>query len=161
MRPEFWSDPVMGRLPYPCRLFYIGLWNVADDGGYMDWDPEGIGAVLLPYEAPAKRVRLIGDWAEQLVTARRLVILDCGCAVVPTLPKHQRITGKQSFAVRERHDRGHGKQSPLTDKQSLLSDSPGTLGNGRERNGTERNVGDGPFQVIDGRLTDTSKGRAA
>lgn len=151
----------MGRLPYPCRLFYIGLWNVADDAGYMEWDQEAIGAVLLPYEQPGRRVRLIGDWAEQLVKAQRLVVLDCGCAVVPTLPRHQRITGKQSFAVRDRHDRQHGKHSVLTDKQSPLTDSPGTLGNGRERNGTVGNGSDGPFQIIDGRMVDTTKTRSA
>lgn len=151
----------MGRLPYPCRLFYIGLWNVADDAGFLDWDPEAVGAVLLPYENPGRRLKLITDWAAGLIEARRLVVLDCGCGVIPTLAKHQRITGKQSFAVRDRHERSHGKQSPLTGKQSPLSDSPGTLGNGRERNGTERVASDGPFQVIDGRMVDTSKGRVA
>lgn len=151
----------MGRLPYPCRLFYIGLWNVADDAGFMDWDPDAIGAVLLPYENPAKRVRLIAEWAKHLLDAHRLVVLDCGCGVVPTLMRHQRITGKQSFAVRDRHDRQHGKQSVLTDKQSPLSDSPVTVSNGRERNGTVGNGSDGPFQVIDGRLTDTTKRSAA
>jgi len=66
-----------------------------------------------------------------LVEAGRLIIHPCGCAVIPTLPKHQRVTGKQSFSALE----AHGKHKVLTGKQSMLSDSPVT-----ERNVKERNV---------------------
>ncbi len=31
--PEFWSDEEIGQWSFPARLFYIGLWNFADDSG--------------------------------------------------------------------------------------------------------------------------------
>jgi hypothetical protein len=29
----FWEDEKVAKLPMPCRLFYIGTWNFADDQG--------------------------------------------------------------------------------------------------------------------------------
>jgi hypothetical protein len=131
VRPEFWTDEVIAALPIPARFFYIGLWNVADDAGWMEWRVSRIGAVLFPYEPTRRRERDIGTWSAMLVEAGRLIVHPCGCAVIPTLPKHQRVTGKQSFSALE----AHGKHQVLTDKQSPLSDSPVT-----ERNVKERNV---------------------
>lgn len=132
IRPEFWTDEVMAALSPAVRLFYIGLWNIADDAGWLDWRVSRIGAVLFPYESARKRERDIHAWAEALVTAGRLRLHDdCGCAEIPTLPKHQRVTGKQSFVALE----AHNKHKVRIGKQSPLSDSPV-----RERNGMERNV---------------------
>ena len=125
VRPEFWTDETMAGLPPAVRLFYIGLWNIADDAGWIEWREPRIGAVLFPYESSKRRHRDIRTWTDALVEAGRLVLYNCGCAHVPTLSKHQRITGKQSFAVMEIHS----KHKPLTGKQSSLSDSPVTLGN--------------------------------
>lgn len=129
MRPEFWTDPTMAALSPAVRLLYIGLWNVADDAGWLTWSPSQIGAVLFPYEPTKRRERDIALWAERLTASGRLVLHECGCAQIPTLPKHQRVTGKQSYAAHE----AHVKHSLLTDKQSPLSGSPVTLGNGTER----------------------------
>lgn len=132
MRPEFFSDETLAGLPDAARLFYIGLWLVADDGGWMEWRPSRIGALLYPYESAKRREANIAAWSERLVDKGRLLIYDCGCAAIPTLPRHQRISGKQSFAVREMH---RGKHEPLTDKPRLLTDSPVTVGNGTVGNG--------------------------
>lgn len=137
MRPEFWQDDVMATLPDPARLFYIGLWNVADDGGWMHWTPAKIGALLYPYRSVATRGRQIETWAVELARAGRLVVYDCGCANIPTLPKHQRISGVQSFTVKEVHDKDHSGARPThvprSDKRSPLSHSPVRERNGRER----------------------------
>ena len=131
VRPEFWTDEVMASLPPAVRLFYIGLWNVADDAGWIAWRVPHIGAVLFPYDSARRRERLIAEWSEGLVAAGRLSIHDCGCAQVPTLSRHQRVSGKQSFTALE----AHKQHSVRSGKQSPLSDSPVT-----ERNGKERNV---------------------
>ncbi len=34
IKPEFWEDEKIGKLPIPCRLF-IGCWNFADDFGVI------------------------------------------------------------------------------------------------------------------------------
>ena len=131
VRPEFWTDETMAALPAPVRLFYIGLWNIADDAGWIEWRPSRIGAVLFPYETPRRRERDIDTWSARLVEAGRLRLYPCGCGDIPTLSKHQRVTGKQSFVTFDVHK----THRVLSGKQSPLSDSPVTLGNVTERNG--------------------------
>lgn len=128
VRPEFWSDPTLAPLPDGARLFYVGLWNVADDAGWLDWNVPQLGALLYPYRDREVREQDIADWSEALTGCGRLRLLACGCGHVPTLSKHQRVTGKQSFTLRDKHFMLHGKRSPL-------SGSPVT-----ERNVEERNV---------------------
>jgi hypothetical protein len=120
----------MAALSPAVRLFYIGLWNIADDAGWIEWRVPRIGAVLFPYESVKRRSRDIEAWSLALVESGRLVIWPCGCAQVPTLSRHQRVTGKQSYTVMD----SHKKHQALMAKQSSLTDSPVTLGNGTERN---------------------------
>ncbi len=129
MRPEFWSDETMAGLAPSVRLFYIGLWNIADDAGWIEWRVPRIGAVLFPYESVKRRSRDIEVWAASLIDAGRLILHSCGCAQVPTLSRHQRVTGKQSFTVMDVHK----QHQVLIGKRSLLTDSPVTVGNGTER----------------------------
>ena len=135
VKPEFWSDSDMASLAYPVRLIYIGLWCVADDAGYIDWRPERIAHDLLGYESTKVRERHLTEWASVLVETGHLQMFECGCALIPTLAKHQRDTGKQNFRYRD----AHGKHLLLIGKQSIAP----------ERNGyvTERNV-DGTVEPI-------------
>lgn len=156
IKPAFWTDSTLAAVSYPARLFYIGLWNVADDSGWIEWSPPAIGATLFPYETPRRREKLMATWTASLVEVGRLTVLECGCACVPTMPRHQRITGKQSFFARERHERQHVKRSPLTDKQSLLSDSPGSgsgSGSGTERKDNAQGAGVFDFTAFKNRET--------
>ncbi len=132
VRPEFWTDETLAALPDGARLFYIGLWNVADDAGWFEWRPARLGALLYPYRTAKRREADIAAWSELLVGDGRIRMEECGCAWIPTLPRHQRMTGKQSFISRDAH---LSKHSSLSGKRSPLSDSPVT-----ERNVTERNV---------------------
>lgn len=113
MRPEFWSDEIVAAMPDGARLFYIGLWNVADDAGWLEWRPSRIGALLYPYETAKRRETNIAAWSLRLVGKGRLVLHECGAhALIPTLPKHQRIAGKQSFVVRDAHA-AEGDEEPV------------------------------------------------
>jgi len=135
IRPEFWTDETMAGLSHATRLFYIGLWNVADDAGWMEWRPQRIGAVLFPYVPPTRRERDIGTWATALQEAGRLVIHPCGCAQVPTLSKHQRVAGKQSFTALDAH-KAHAKKAAVAIRgYQSLSDSPVEERRVEERNG--------------------------
>ena len=142
IKPEFWSDSEMAALPYPVRLIYIGLWCVADDAGYIEWRPDRIAHDLLGYESTKTRERHLVEWAEELVRTGHLQILGCGCALIPTLQKHQRISGKQNFRYRE----AHGKHLPLTGKRPIAPEVEvevernGTVGNGSAR-GSEETTG--------------------
>lgn len=143
VRPELWSDEKVGPLADNVTLFYIGLWNLSDDAGWLVWVPAQAGALLYPYKAKGKREREIVKWLAALEKAERVRIYACGCVEIPTLPAHQRVSGVQSTKVRDAHTQHPNvllsdKQEPLTDpdKQSPLSDSPVEEGRGRERRGT-------------------------
>ena len=130
MRPEFWTDETIAGLPDAARLFYIGLWGVADDAGWLEWQPRRIGALLYPYRTAHRRETDIKTWSAQLTELGRLRLLECGCGHIPTLARHQRITGRQAFTYKDRH---FSKHSPLINKQSVLIDSPVTERNVEER----------------------------
>jgi hypothetical protein len=130
LRPEFFTDPVTGHLPPAVQVTYIGLWCVADDAGWLDWDVPQIGALLYPYKSVRAREAVIAKAAVALVEVGRLRVLECGCARIPTLSAHQRIGGNKSFAGREKHER-HEVQTRMDMYARNV-----TVGNGRERDGT-------------------------
>lgn len=140
VKPEFWTDPVTARLTDAARLFYIGLWNLADDDGFLVWDQESIGATLFPYETPRRRVTRINRSGGELVEAERLVVYACGHAEVPTLKVHQRLSGPTKRVQTE--SRKHASRqcphipAPPRGSSHLPATEQGT-GN-RERNGTEQ-----------------------
>jgi hypothetical protein len=103
VRPDFWQDDTLGHLSDAVRLFYIGLWCVADDAGWLEWKPSQLGAALYPYRSSHRRVREIEAWGDVLVQAGRVVRHPCGCAYIPTLTKHQRAGGNPSYQYREKH----------------------------------------------------------
>lgn len=112
VRPEFFTDRVMGSLTTDVRLTYIGLWCVADDAGWMTWDVDQIAAQLYPYESIHSRTRRVEKAREALTSAGRLVVHECGCAVVLHLAEHQKIGGNKSFTAVEKHESIHVRTSP-------------------------------------------------
>jgi hypothetical protein len=103
IRPEFFSDPIVGRLSPDTRLTYIGLWCIADDAGYLPWDVSHLAAIVYPYESVLVRERRMTKSAEALVDAGRVTVYPCGCALIPRLEDHQKIGGNKSFQYRDRH----------------------------------------------------------
>jgi hypothetical protein len=147
VRTEFWSDEVVGPLPDAVKLFYIGLWQVADDAGWLTWAPAQIGAILYPYRSAKRRESDIEAWAGALERVHRLRRLDCGCAEIPTLSRHQRVSGVQSFKARDTHRNHSDTQSPLSDTQSPLSDSPVEGGNVEGGIGKGGGIAPDPFDA--------------
>lgn len=121
----------MADLPAEVRLFYVGLWCVADDEGWLEWNPATIGADLFPYTARSVRERHIKAWGDALVAAGRVVIHACGCAHVPTLTKHQRIGGTRTTSALDRH-RVHTDM----DESGQVSGSPSFPAPARANNAT-------------------------
>lgn len=48
IKPEFWTDEKIVQLPFSARLFFIGLWNFADDEGFLDDEPERLRMQIMP-----------------------------------------------------------------------------------------------------------------
>jgi len=105
IRPEFFTDPTVSRLPVDVRLTYIGLWCVADDAGWLEFQPEHVGAMLYPYESIRVRTSRLERARVALEAAGRVEFFACGCAHIRTLEHHQKIGGNKSFTAREKHDR--------------------------------------------------------
>jgi len=58
--PEFWSDEEIGQWPYVARLFYIGLWNFADDEGRFKAHPSLLKSQIFPYDSTININKLKG-----------------------------------------------------------------------------------------------------
>lgn len=153
IKPSWFLDKQLRRgTTADAREFYIGLWMLADDAGYLVWDEERIAAELYPYDNVGPRERNVARWAAVLETLDpehpHLVVWTCGHARVPKMQGHQRIAGKQTFAVGERHralcrDIVSRREPPVaidSGEPTSATDSPGIgrVGNGRERNGKVR-----------------------
>lgn len=144
MRPEFFTDAIVSRLPADVRLTYIGLWCVADDAGWLSWDVPQIAAQLYPYESVRVRERRIERAGEALREAKRLTIEDCGCALIPKLVDHQKIGGNKSFPARDKH-----QVHTRTDKSARnVRVGNGTVGEGRLE-ARERANGDADPALLD------------
>lgn len=140
VKPDLWTDPVTARFSDGAIRLYIGLWNVADDGGYLAWDIELIGALLYSYDTPRNRVRRINKAAAEIVESGRMAVLECGHAHIPTLPHHQRLSGstKRVLTEQKKHEARQCPHIPADARTSpRIPDTEigiGTVGNGKVRN---------------------------
>lgn len=130
VRPEFFNDPVTGHLSPAVALVYIGLWCVADDAGWLRWDAAQIGAILRPYQSVPVRERLILQAVEELAGVGRLMVYDCGCIAIPTLPDHQKIGGNKTTSVLSEHRSFHAQSGRVHTGMGEY------LRNGKVSNGT-------------------------
>lgn len=104
VRPEFWSDETIGGLSDAEKLFYIGLWTVADDAGWLVWVPAQISALLYPYKRAQRRRKDVEAWVDRLAGAGRVKLYDCGCLEIPSLPRHQRVAGTLNTKAKDAHE---------------------------------------------------------
>src|SRR4030042_4146306 len=54
LKPEFFSDEDLAKLPYSTRLTFAGLWCWADREGRLDDRPEFLKAMIFPYPEDSK-----------------------------------------------------------------------------------------------------------
>ena len=50
LKPDFFKDEDLGSLPYETRLFYAGLWCMADKSGRLEDRPQRLKAEIFPYD---------------------------------------------------------------------------------------------------------------
>jgi hypothetical protein len=147
VKPAFWADSRLAELPERTRLFYIGLWMIADDAGWLRWDPVEVGRDLYGYESRVKRERRVCEMFAQLVTSERVVLHPCGHAEVPKLGTHQHLASldKQVRGSLKEHLSKCSPQSPAetrgnprTPGEITLGNGKGTVGRGKVGNGSGR-----------------------
>ncbi len=50
LKPEFFTDEELAELPFKTRLFYSGLWTLADKEGRLEYRPKYLKAMIFPYD---------------------------------------------------------------------------------------------------------------
>lgn len=125
VKPSFWGDAKIASLPHDARLFYIGLWMLADDDGWLRWDVAEIGQQLYGFEDRAAREQQIAVMADALSQALpgKVTFYDCGHAELPRLAVHQHLAGstRRVTTVHTEHSRDC-PQIPATPRPVLVSE---------------------------------------
>ncbi len=128
IKPDFFSDPDVARLPIRARLTYIGLWTIADDAGWLPkLDAVELGHLLYGYESAVVRERWIIADLLALQEDGHLVVEPCGHGCIPTLPRHQRVSKDRRV---EMHWKFHETQCRrlIPSKSDLDSKPPAPVG---------------------------------
>jgi hypothetical protein len=74
IKPELWTDELLGSLPIEVRLLFIGLISNADDEGRFRAHPRGVRAAVFPFDDIS--VEQVDNWLNHLARKGRIVIYD-------------------------------------------------------------------------------------
>lgn len=133
VKPAYFKDERIAALTPAVRLFYIGLWMLADDAGYLRWNPAEAGLELYGFESRKRRERDVTAYLDVLVAADRVERYDCGHIYIPTLTDHQRFSGPDKrFRAFEREHAGC-PPVPATPRRFPRVTAPVGNGNGTVR----------------------------
>ncbi len=140
VKPGFFKDARMAELSPEERLFYIGLWMLADDAGYLRWDPAEAALELYGYDPRDQRERAVTDHLAVLIAAGRVTNLECGHLFVPTFTTHQRLAGPTSrvLTYEREHLKCYAPRIPAGVRDDPTSPDP-------VRSGTGNGAGTGRF----------------
>ena len=91
LKPEFFSDPVVGTWPEVAQVTYLGLWCAADDSGKFAWVLPTLYGSILPFRS-LKRFRFALEIIENAEKVKRYTVdgREYGC--IPTFVLHQRFS---------------------------------------------------------------------
>ncbi len=96
IKPSFWEDEKIAKLPRACRLFYIGMWNQADDMGVIRGNTALLKSAIFPYDEDL-RVSEVQKWIDALVDARMLIPITYKSEsyyIIRTFRSHQKFDAR-------------------------------------------------------------------
>lgn len=108
VKPEFWTDGDMLKLSRDTRLFYIGLWNFADDNGVIENHPLSLKARIFPCDDVD-----VAKCIQELISVNKLFPYKNGDS------KDWMII--VSFAKHQNPDRPRKTNNPLPSEEQLKS----------------------------------------
>lgn len=95
----------MAELSPSARLTYMGLWCLADDGGYFELNVAEIGGQLYVHEPKRARERRVLEAIAKLVELGRVELLPCSeHALIPKLPEYRYNAGSLIFTTQRKHE---------------------------------------------------------
>ena len=92
IKPQFWDDAKIGRIPRDARLLYIGLWSFADDLGVVIADPVWLKSKIFPYDRI--QIQQLEAWLGLLEKTGFISLLSVKSEsfyYLPTFSRHQII----------------------------------------------------------------------
>jgi hypothetical protein len=137
IKPELWSDALTGEWDARRTLFYVGLWQVADDSGRLRLDPRLVRAELDPFDTKFGGAKGVADLLEELVRGGRLLVYEADghrLALLANFAAHQ-VINKPTKSRLPPPPEGLREDSGRT-PGSLLPKA-GVEGKGREGKGRE------------------------
>jgi len=71
IKPDFWDDEKLSRVPRDARLTFIGMWNHSDDYGVVKGHPAWLKNKIFPYDnIPDEKFR---EWLRELEAIRTII----------------------------------------------------------------------------------------
>lgn len=119
IKPKFWDDIKIGRLPRDARLLFIGLWTFADDLGVVIADPLWLKAKIFPYDQI--QLQQLDAWLKVLEKTGFISHLTAGSEsfyYLPTFSRHQLINKPNFEDVNIRKELLDSLLSEITDQSS-------------------------------------------
>ena len=150
IKPAFFKDPDMADLSPSVRLFYIGLWTLADDAGYYRWDVAEVGVELYGFDPRHRREAHAIEYRDDLVKARRIEVFpDCPHLFIPTFTEHQRFAGPTKRFLGYEREHLACPQSPADARGKSQSPAEARPVNGI---GTGTGTGTGSERFVNGKV---------
>lgn len=119
---EFWTDSVIARkLDAEQRLIYIGLWMLADDGGWLPRDLESIAAQIFPFSSPEVRRSTVEIAIDRLRRLGKVTSTRC-CLHVGAVERYPR-PGLKSYVHRDAHTKHQSASKRINGQQTETIDN--------------------------------------
>lgn len=134
IKPAFWTNEKMARLPDFARLLAIGLLNYADDHGYFWANPLLVRGALFPFEEDSTKVlKGLSQLASEGFIRLGKTPDGRDCGVVVNFTTHQRVDKPQKSEIQPlaTFEEGSKKVPRMVQDQSAL-ERKGKEGNGKD-----------------------------
>lgn len=126
IKPEFWHDQELTRLPRDVRMLYVALWNQCDEEGRMQGDPRLVKSWCFPLDDDVT-ADVIDGWLTQLEAMGKVIRYTSDGSVFLWLPKlgeHQKLDPR----LRSRLPRPPAGTLIDTDSTEIHTDQSGRTG---------------------------------
>ncbi|MFL9933598.1 hypothetical protein P0D88_31375 [Paraburkholderia sp. RL18-103-BIB-C] len=141
IKPEFWTNPQVTRVPFAARLLFIGTWNFADDHGNLPRDSEKLKLQVFPGDVIDVEPLLLSLIDQGLLTeysVRTQGTFAQRFLHIPTFTKHQLVNrpskplyplpdmalAEDSLSPHGRKGKGRESSKPKTIGSSGVSGKP-------------------------------------
>lgn len=132
IKPKFWDDVKIGRLPRDARLLYIGLWTFSDDLGVVIADPVWLKSKIFPYDKI--QLQQLEAWLKMLEETgfiSHLTVKSESFYYLPTFSRHQVINKPNLEDVNISKELLDNILAKITDQSGInhgtITDQSGTI----------------------------------